>query len=55
IFNPSYGLFKYSAHDNYILQINWALGVNPEQLDYFKFIGHDVLGPAVFHHWLLNA
>ena len=32
IFNPSYGVYEYSAHDNYILQIN------PEQLDYFKFI-----------------
>ncbi|KAI9453960.1 hypothetical protein BJY52DRAFT_1286352 [Lactarius psammicola] len=34
--------------------INRAKGVNPEHLDYFKFIGH-VLGLAVFHHWLLNA
>ena len=32
IFNPSYGVYEYSAHDNYILQIN------PEHLDYFKFI-----------------
>ncbi|KAI9430170.1 hypothetical protein BJY52DRAFT_1219356 [Lactarius psammicola] len=44
MFNASYGLFQYSAHDN-TLQINRASGVNPEHLDYFKFIGH-VLGPA---------
>ncbi|KAI9448633.1 hypothetical protein BJY52DRAFT_1311519 [Lactarius psammicola] len=53
MFNASYGLFKYSAHDN-TLQINWASGVNPEHLDYFKLIGH-VLGLTIFHHWLLNA
>ena len=26
MFNPSYSLFKYSAHDNFILQTNLALG-----------------------------
>ena len=39
MFNPSYGLSVYSAYDNYTLQINPASGVNPEHLDYFKFIG----------------
>ena len=48
MFNPSYGLFEYSAHDNYTLQINPASGMNPEHLDYFKFIVR-VLGLAVFH------
>ncbi|KAI9454653.1 hypothetical protein BJY52DRAFT_1283364 [Lactarius psammicola] len=43
MFNASYGLFKYSAHDN-TLQINRASGVNPEHLDYLNFIGH-ILGP----------
>jgi E3 ubiquitin-protein ligase NEDD4 len=52
--NPSYGLFEYSAHDNYTLQINPASGVNPEHLDYFKFIGR-VLSLAVFHHRFLDA
>ena len=28
MFNPSYSLFEYSAHDNFILQINPASGVN---------------------------
>jgi E3 ubiquitin-protein ligase NEDD4 len=32
MFNPSYGLFEYSAHDIYTLQINSASGVNPEHL-----------------------
>ncbi|KAN0132216.1 hypothetical protein V8E53_009982 [Lactarius tabidus] len=54
MFNPSYGLFEYSAHDNYTLQINPASGVNPEHLDYFKFIGR-VLVLAVFHHRFLDA
>jgi len=36
MFNPSYDLFEYSAHDNYMLQINLASDVNPEHLDYFK-------------------
>jgi E3 ubiquitin-protein ligase NEDD4 len=54
MFNPSYGLFEYSAHDNYTLQINPASGVNPEHLDYFKFIGR-VLGLAIFHHRFVDA
>src|SRR6201996_7267723 len=54
MFNPFYCLFEYSAHDNYTLQINPASGINPEHLDYFKFIGR-VLGLAVFHHRFLDA
>ncbi|KAN0132127.1 hypothetical protein V8E53_010046 [Lactarius tabidus] len=54
IFNPSYGLFEYSAPDNYVLQINPASCVNLEHLDYFKLIGR-VLGLAVFHHQFLDA
>ncbi|KAF9013244.1 hypothetical protein BDQ17DRAFT_1536926 [Cyathus striatus] len=54
IFNPSYGLFEYSAHDNYTLQINPASGINPDHLSYFKFIGR-VLGLAIFHRRFLDA
>ncbi|KAI5896915.1 HECT-domain-containing protein [Schizophyllum commune H4-8] len=54
IFNPSYGLFEYSAHDNYTLQINPASGINPDHLSYFKFIGR-VLGLTVFHRRFLDA
>jgi len=54
IFNPSYGLFEYSAHDNYTLQINPASGINPDHLSYFKFIGR-ILGLAIFHRRFLDA
>jgi E3 ubiquitin-protein ligase NEDD4 len=54
MFKPSYGLFKYSAYDNYTLQMDLASGVNAEHLDYFKFIGR-VLSLAVFHHRFLDA
>ncbi|KAG9018720.1 hypothetical protein FRB90_010334 [Tulasnella sp. 427] len=54
MFNPFYCLFEYSAHDNYTLQINPASGVNPEHLNYFKFIGR-VLGLAIFHRRFLDA
>ena len=53
MFNPSYGLFEYSAH-NHTPQINPASGVNPDHLVYFRFIGR-VLGLAVFHHRFLDA
>jgi E3 ubiquitin-protein ligase NEDD4 len=54
IFNPSYGLFEYSTHDNYTLQINPASGINPDHLSYFKFIGR-ILGLAIFHRRFLDA
>ncbi|KLO18527.1 HECT-domain-containing protein [Schizopora paradoxa] len=54
MFNPFYCLFEYSAQDNYTLQINPASGVNPEHLNYFKFIGR-VMGLAVFHRRFLDA
>ncbi|GJJ12023.1 hypothetical protein Clacol_006263 [Clathrus columnatus] len=54
MFNPFYCLFEYSAHDNYTLQINPASGVNPEHLNYFKFIGRN-LGLAIFHRRFLDA
>jgi E3 ubiquitin-protein ligase NEDD4 len=54
MFNPFYGLFEYSAHDNYTLQINPHSGVNPEHLNYFKFIGR-VVGLAIFNRRFLDA
>ncbi|XP_038210993.1 E3 ubiquitin-protein ligase Nedd-4 isoform X2 [Zerene cesonia] len=55
MFNPYYGLFEYSAMDNYTLQINPNSGVcNEEHLNYFKFIGR-VAGMAVYHGKLLDA
>lgn len=54
MFNPFYCLFEYSAHDNYTLQINPHSEINPEHLNYFKFIGR-VVGLAVFHRRFLDA
>lgn len=55
MFNPYYGLFEYSATDNYTLQINPYSGMcNEEHLSYFKFIGR-VAGMAVYHGKLLDG
>ncbi|XP_023716889.1 E3 ubiquitin-protein ligase Nedd-4 isoform X3 [Cryptotermes secundus] len=55
MFNPYYGLFEYSAMDNYTLQINPFSGLcNEEHLNYFKFIGR-IAGMAVYHGKLLDA
>lgn len=55
MFNPYYGLFEYSAMDNYTLQINPFSGLcNEEHLNYFKFIGK-IAGMAVYHGKLLDA
>lgn len=55
MFNPYYGLFEYSATDNYTLQINPYSGVcSEDHLSYFKFIGR-VAGMAVYHGKLLDA
>jgi E3 ubiquitin-protein ligase NEDD4 len=54
MFNPQYCLFEYSAYDNYTLQISPASGVNPEHLDYFRFIGR-CLGLGIFHRRFLDA
>ncbi|KAF8627498.1 hypothetical protein AX17_006309 [Amanita inopinata Kibby_2008] len=54
VFDPSYGLFEYSAHDNYTLQINPVSGINPDHLSYFKFIGR-IVGLAIFHRRFLDS
>uniref|UniRef100_A0A8C4R5U2 HECT-type E3 ubiquitin transferase n=1 Tax=Eptatretus burgeri TaxID=7764 RepID=A0A8C4R5U2_EPTBU len=55
MFNPYYGLFEYSATDNYTLQINPSSGFcNENHLAYFKFIGR-VAGMAVYHGKLLDG
>ncbi|CAJ0964046.1 unnamed protein product, partial [Mesorhabditis belari] len=55
IFNPYYGLFEYSATDNYTLQINpHSETANPEHLNYYHFIGR-VIGMAIYHGKLLDA
>lgn len=55
IFNPYYGLFEYSAIDNYTLQINPNSGlVNEHHLDYYYFIGR-VVGMAAYHNRLIDG
>ncbi|KAG1470884.1 hypothetical protein G6F56_002434 [Rhizopus delemar] len=54
MFNPIYCLFEYSAHDNYTLQINPHSAINPEHLNYFRFIGR-VVGLSIFHRRFLDV
>uniref|UniRef100_A0A182M444 E3 ubiquitin-protein ligase n=1 Tax=Anopheles culicifacies TaxID=139723 RepID=A0A182M444_9DIPT len=55
MFNPYYGLFEYSAMDNYTLQINpYSEVCNEDHLLYFRFIGR-IAGMAVYHGKLLDA
>ena len=54
MFNLFYCLFENLAHDNYTLHIIPASGVNPEHLNYFKFIGR-CLGLGIFHRRFLDA
>lgn len=54
MFSPLYGLFAYSTHENYTLQINPHSDINPDHLDYFRFIGR-VIGMAIFHKKFLDA
>jgi len=51
---PFYRLFERSGDKGYALEINPASGVNPEHLNYFKFIGR-YLGLAIFNHRILDA
>lgn len=53
-FSPAYCLFEYSSHDNYTLQISPHSHINPEHLQYFKFIGR-LIGVAIFHQKFVDA
>ncbi|XP_065675179.1 E3 ubiquitin-protein ligase Itchy isoform X2 [Hydra vulgaris] len=48
IMNPMYCLFEYSGKGSYTLQINPASYVNPDHLEYFRFIGR-VIAMALYH------
>lgn len=54
MFSPIYGLFEYSTHTNYTLQISSKSFINPEHLVYFRFIGRAV-GVAIFHQKFMDA
>ncbi|CAH8582810.1 unnamed protein product [Heterobilharzia americana] len=44
LLNPMYCLFEYASGNNYALQINPASSVNPEHLEYFRFVGRFIAG-----------
>ncbi|OQV23506.1 E3 ubiquitin-protein ligase Su(dx) [Hypsibius exemplaris] len=48
VLNPMYCLFEYANKTNYGLQINAGSYVNPDHLQYFKFIGR-FIAMALFH------
>ncbi|CAM6106160.1 unnamed protein product [Calypogeia fissa] len=54
IFNPQYGLFTCSASDDYTFQLNPNSGINPDHLDFFRFIG-TIVGKALLDGCLLDA
>eukprot|EP00116_Pleurobrachia_bachei_P000016 sb/3460278/ len=55
MFNPYYGLWEYSAIDNYTIQINPNSGMcNPEHLRYFEFSGR-ICAMAVYHGKLIDG
>lgn len=53
IFNVNYCLFT-ATHDNVTFQPNPYSGINPDHLDYFKFVGR-VIGKAICDGQLLDA
>ncbi|KAH9581735.1 WW domain containing E3 ubiquitin protein ligase 1, variant 2 [Schistosoma haematobium] len=48
LLNPMYCLFEYAGGNNYALQINPASSVNPEHLEYFRFVGR-FIALALYH------
>ncbi|KAK4468827.1 hypothetical protein MN116_007994 [Schistosoma mekongi] len=48
LLNPMYCLFEYASGTNYALQINPASFVNPEHLEYFRFVGR-FIALALYH------
>ncbi|XP_071958251.1 E3 ubiquitin-protein ligase Su(dx)-like [Antedon mediterranea] len=48
VLNPMYCLFEYASKNNYSLQINAASSVNPDHIQYFKFVGR-FIAMALYH------
>ncbi|VDM25417.1 unnamed protein product [Hydatigera taeniaeformis] len=48
LLNPMYCLFEYASGNNFSLQINPNSSVNPEHLQYFRFVGR-FIALALFH------
>lgn len=54
LFDVGYGLFQPSSGNFYLLQVHPSSGVNPDHLQYFRFIGR-ILGLAIFHNRFLEC
>ncbi|XP_065221192.1 E3 ubiquitin-protein ligase HECW2 isoform X2 [Planococcus citri] len=54
LFNPYYGLFEYSAHDTYTVQISPMSTFVDHYQEWFRFSGR-VLGLALVHKYLLDV
>ena len=50
VLNPMYCLFEYANKTNYGLQINAGSYINPDHLQYFKFIGRFIAMVWSFFH-----
>lgn len=54
MFNPNYALFEPCAADRQTYQPNRASEINPDHLQYFKFVGR-VIGKAIYDGRLMDA
>ncbi|BFZ13158.1 hypothetical protein BsWGS_16197 [Bradybaena similaris] len=54
VLNPMYCLFEYASTNNYSLQINPASSINPDHLQYFKFIGR-FIAMALYHGKFIDS
>jgi len=54
ITNPNYALFTVSQIDDYTFRINPLSSINPEHLQYFRFVGR-VLGKALFDGFFIGC
>ncbi|VDQ07816.1 unnamed protein product [Trichobilharzia regenti] len=54
LLNPMYCLFEYASGNNYALQINPASSVNPEHLEYFRFVGR-FIALALYHARFIDS
>lgn len=53
LLNPMYCLFEYASGNNFSLQINPNSSVNPDHLQYFRFVGR-FIALALFHGKLID-
>ncbi|KAK0398448.1 hypothetical protein QR680_002591 [Steinernema hermaphroditum] len=54
IFNPNYALFTAAPGDRATYMINKTSYINPEHLDYFKFVGK-IIAKAIYENKLLDC